>query len=395
MLLVDGEPVALDRHIYGGGKEEGEKFVFWSLASLAACRYVRWAPDVIHANDWHAAAAVSWIHHHRAQDPFWRGTATVFTIHNLAYAGAGAEEAWQAYGLPPAAGAGVADWARPLPLVGALTTADWLTTVSPTYAKQIALRDYGFGLDPILAARRDRLTGILNGIDPRVWNPATDRAIKARFNADSLEARRRNKQALLAELGFEARPETPLLAFIGRLEQQKGIDLALQALAMSLDLPWQAVVLGSGQAELEAMASAFEQGHAGRFRYRGLFDAELSRRIYASADIMLVPSRYEPCGLVQMIAMRYGCVPLVRRTGGLADTVRDAAGGSGTGFVFDEVSPDALAAALRRAIKIYGDGRAWLALQRRAARKDFGWDRSARQYAAVYRRALRARRLRS
>jgi starch synthase len=200
---------------------------------------------------------------------------------------------------------------------------------------------------------------------------------------------------LLAELGFEARPETPLLAFIGRLEQQKGIDLALQALAMSLDLPWQAVVLGSGQAELEAMASAFEQGHAGRFRYRGLFDAELSRRIYASADIMLVPSRYEPCGLVQMIAMRYGCVPLVRRTGGLADTVRDAAGGSGTGFVFDEVSPDALAAALRRAIKIYGDGRAWLALQRRAARKDFGWDRSARQYAAVYRRALRARRLRS
>ena len=394
VLLVDGEPVARDLQIYGGGKEEGEKFVFWSLAVLAACQEWRWKPDVVHAHDWHSAAAVSWIHGRRLDDPFWRSTATVFTIHNLAYAGAGHEEAWQAYGLPEASGPGVADWARRLPLVGALTTADWITTVSPTYAAQITTPEYGFGLDPILSKRRASLTGILNGIDPALWNPAADGALQVRFSAETLERRERNKIALQAELGFQARAETPLLAFIGRMEHQKGIDLALQALAMLLDLPWQAVVLGTGQAEFEAMASSFEQGHAGRFRYRGLFDPDLARRIYGSADMVLVPSRYEPCGLVQMIGMRYGCVPIVRATGGLRDTVRDHARGSGTGFTFDEPSPEALAAAIRRAMAAFNHRRAWRGLQRRAARKDFAWDRPARHYAAVYRRALRARGLR-
>ena len=390
-LLVDGEPVARDLQIYGGGKEEGEKFVFWSLAALAACQQLRWKPDVVHAHDWHSAAAIAWIHLHRDEDLFWRNTATVFTIHNLAYAGAGHEEAWQAYGLPAASGPAVAEWARLLPLVGAMTTADWITTVSPTYAAQITSPEYGFGLDPILAARRTRLSGILNGIDPALWNPAADRALQVRFSYETLERRAGNKRALQTELGFEARADTPLLAFIGRMEHQKGLDLALQALAMLLDLPWQAVVLGTGQAELEAMASSFEQGHGGRFRYRGLFDPDLSRRIYGSADMVLVPSRYEPCGLVQMIGMRYGCVPIVRATGGLRDSVRDHARGSGTGFAFDDPSPEAMADAIRRAIALHGDRRAWLGLQRRAARKDFSWDKPARRYAAVYRRALRAR----
>jgi starch synthase len=391
-LLVDGEPVARAGGIYTGGRREGEKFLFWCGGALTACRALGWAPDVVHAHDWHAAAAVAWLSEQRAQDPFWKNTATVMTIHNLGYAGAGAEEAWRDFGLPLALGPGVPDWARPLPLASALSRADAVTTVSPSYAQEITTLESGFGLDPILRGRSSRPVGILNGIDPGVWNPASDRALVARYTAESLERRVKNKASLLAGLGFERQEEAPLLSFIGRMEHQKGIDLLLQALATLLDMPWTAVILGTGQPELEAMASAFEQGHPGRLRFRGVYDEAFSRRLYASSDVILVPSRYEPCGLVQMIAMRYGAVPIVRATGGLRDTVRDYAAGAGTGFVFEQPSVEALAAAIRRAVELHRDPRAWRSLQGRGARRDFSWEKSARQYAAVYRQALRSHR---
>jgi len=389
--LVDGEPVARDRGIYGGGRLEGEKFLFWCLASLRACQTLGWAPDIVHAHDWHAAAAVAWLAENRRQDPFWTKTRTVLTIHNLGYGGAGAEDAWRDFGLAPAVGSSVPEWARRLPLASALSLADAVTTVSPSYAREITTLEFGFGLDPILRDRPARPVGILNGIDSDVWNPATDRALVARFNSESLDRRAKNKAALLGELGFERLDEAPLLAFIGRLEYQKGIDLVLQALATLLDTPWRVVVLGTGQPELEAMTSSFEQGHQGRLRFRGMFDETFSRRLYGSSDMVLVPSRYEPCGLVQMIAMRYGAVPIVRATGGLRDTVRDHAAGNGTGFVFEEPSVEGLAGAIRRAIDLHRDPRAWRTLQHRAARKDFSWDKSAKAYAAVYRRTMRAR----
>jgi starch synthase len=393
-LLIDGEPVARDRAIYGGGRLEGEKFIFWCLGALAACRALRWAPDVVHAHDWHAAAAVAWLAQQRARDPFWKDTATVLTIHNLGYAGAGNEDAWRDFGLPSVRGSSVPVWARSLPLASALSSADAVTTVSPSYAREITTAESGFGLEPILRGRTAGPVGILNGIDPDVWNPAVDRALVTRFTFESLERRAKNKASLLAELGFERQDEAPLLVFIGRLERQKGIDLALQALATMLDTPWRAVVLGTGQGEMEAMASSFEQGHPGRLRFRGVFDEALSRRLYGSSDIVLVPSRYEPCGLVQMIAMRYGAVPVVHAVGGLRDTVRDHASGTGTGFVFDEPSVEALAAAIRRAINLHRDPRAWRTLQRRAARTNFSWEKPAQAYAAVFRRTLRAHRAR-
>jgi len=390
--LVDGEPVARDRGIYGGGRLEGEKFLFWCLASLRACQTFGWAPDIVHAHDWHAAAAVAWLAENRRQDPFWTKTRTVLTIHNLGYGGAGAEDAWRDFGLPPARGSKVPGWARGLPLTSALSLADVVTTVSPSYAREITTPDFGFGLDPILRGRPAAPIGILNGIDPDVWDPATDRALAARFDVDSLDRRAKNKAALQAELGFESQAAAPLIAFIGRLSHQKGIDLALQALAITLDIPWRAVVLGTGDPELEAMTASFEEGHPGRLRFRGVFDEAFSRRLYGSADIVVVPSRYEPCGLVQMIAMRYGVVPVVRATGGLLDTVRDQAAGKGTGFVFEAPSADALAAAIRRAIDLHRDERAWRALQRRGARMDFSWEKSARAYAAAFRQTLRAQR---
>jgi starch synthase len=387
-LLIDGEPVARDRGVYGGGREEGEKFLFWCDSVLNACRDLRWAPDIVHANDWHAAAAIARLHALRDRDSFWSRTATVLTIHNLAYAGVDAVDAWRAYHLPVAEGSTVPEWARPLPLASAITHADSITTVSPSYAEEITTPELGFGLDPLLRARREPPVGILNGIDPAVWNPSSDRALPARFTAATVERREKNKTALLAELGFEGKGDVPLLAFIGRMESQKGIDLLLQALATLLELPWMAVVLGTGQPAMEAMTAAFEQGH-GRLRYRRDFDDPLGRRIYGAADLIVVPSRFEPCGLVQMISMRYGTVPIVHATGGLRDTVRDQRERGGTGFVFDEPSAHALAAALRRAMDFRKDARAWRGLQLRGMRQDFSWDRAARKYAAVYRQALR------
>lgn len=392
-LLVDGEPVARARGIYGGGRSEGEKFIFWSLGALRACQDLHWAPDVVHAHDWHAAAAVARVAEEHRRESFWSTTATVLTIHNLGYAGAGSEDAWRASGLPEAAGPEVPEWARGLPLASGLSRADAVTTVSPSYAREITTPEYGFGLDSLLRSRAPAPVGILNGIDPAVWNPATDRALAARFDAEDLEPKSRDKAALLAELGFEGQPETPLLSFIGRLEHHKGIDLLLQALATLLDEPWRAVVLGTGQPELEAMAASFEQGHPGRLRFRGAFDEPFSRRLYAASDMVVVPSRYEPCGLVQMIAMRYGAVPIVRAVGGLRDSVRDHSERAGTGIVFEEASAETLASAIRRGLDLYRSPRAWRALQRRAARSDFSWERSAARYAAVYRQVLRARRV--
>ena len=390
--LVDGEPVARDPGIYGGGRTEGEKFIFWSLAALAACQRRRWAPDVVHAHDWHAAAAVASVAQRRPDDPFWQKTAAVVTIHNLGYAGAGSESAWRDFGLPPAIGAAAPDWARPLPMASALTHADRVTTVSPTYAWEITTPESGFGLDPILRELPTPPAGILNGIDPELWNPATDRALSSRFTNRTLERRSKNKDSLFSELGFEPMDGAPLLSFIGRLDPQKGIDLLLQSLATLLDVPWRVVVLGTGQPELEAMATAFEQGHAGRMRFRGLYDEALARRLYASSDLVVVPSRYEPCGIVQMLAMRYGAVPIVRATGGLLDTVRDHGSRGGNGFVFKKPSAASLGAAIRRAIEVYREPRVWRSLQQRAARVDFSWDKAAGRYAAVYRQAVRARR---
>ena len=387
VMLVGGEPVTADPTVYSHGEPEADKFVFWCLATLAACEKMDWKPDIVHAHDWHAAAAVARVWQLRSSEPFWANTASVLTIHNLGYPGEGAEPVWQRYRLPAAEGRGVPPSRRHVPLIVGLAKADALTTVSPTYAREIQTKDFGFGLEGLLRARRSELTGILNGLDPRVWNPKTDASLHVRYDSETLERREENKRALLTELRLEDRGRIPLLGFIGRMESQKGIDLLLHGLARVLDIPWQAVLLGTGQPELEAMATVFERGHPGRIRVVNRFEPTLARRIYGSADMVLVPSRYEPCGLVQMIGMRYGCVPVVRATGGLKDSVRE--GPSGTGFVFEQTSASDLAQAMHRALAAFADEKPWRALQRRAAREDFAWDRSAAKYIDVYRRARR------
>ncbi|HEX7253334.1 MAG TPA: glycogen/starch synthase [Thermoanaerobaculia bacterium] len=393
--LVTGPPIPHTRTIYGAGiEEDGPKFIFFSLAALWACQSLDWKPDVVHAHDYHAGAAVLWLATSARYNDYFRSVASVFTIHNLPYAGQGAGRAMGLYQLSTPGGIFVLPEAYRDSLLGvALLTADWLSTVSPTYAHEIQTSEGGRGLESVLRARGDHLSGITNGIDVDLWNPATDSALASRYDAGSIDTREKNKAALQREAGLGAARRSPLAAVVSRIDaHQKGMDIAAAALPAWLASGGQFVLLGTGDPTLEQQFARLELAFPGRASVRLRFDAAYARRIYAGADLLLVPSRYEPCGLTQMIGMRYGAVPVARRTGGLADTVVDAGDPGGTGLMFDEPRPEALADALARAARVYADAGAWRELVRRGMAKDFSWKRSAREYARLYEQAVRQRR---
>ena len=385
LWLIDGPPIAEQQSVYSEPAQDAPRFLFFVRAALEACRSLGWSPDVVHANDWHTAPAASALAVLRRTDPFWTSAGSLVTIHNLPYLGVGGESAVRSYGWAREQDARLPEWAWAVPLAVGLSAADRLSTVSPTYAEEIQTPEFGSGLHEFIRARTEDLTGILNGIDTTRWDPETDQALAAPFSSENLAPRRRNKSALRKELGLPDPPRTPLVAMITRLDPQKGVDLALRALPEHLDQPWDFVLLGAGLPALERAANAFAAEHEDRVRVRIGFDPILAQRTYASADLILIPSRYEPCGVAQMIAMRYGCLPLVRATGGLKDTVTDAAGRAGTGFVFGPAEPAALSETLGRALKEFPFRKRWLAHQRRAMAKDFSWGRSARAYRDLYR----------
>jgi starch synthase len=393
VFLVTGPPIPKDGRIYGSGiAEDAPKFVFFSLAALFSCEALGWKPDVLHANDWHTGAAVQWLATRGRENGFFRSVASVMTIHNLLYRGEGSGRALAEYGVPVTEIArALPDWLRDSPLGLALLSADMLSTVSPTYAHEILTPFFGEGLDGVLRARQDRLAGIVNGLDLDVWDPATDESLAARFDAGSPRRRAPNKKALQGQAHLAEEPRAPLLSVVSRLDSQKGLDMALPAVKRWLAAGGQFVLLGTGQRSLEHDYAMIERDHPGRAAARFRFDPVFARRIYAGADMVLIPSRYEPCGLTQMISMRYGAVPVARRTGGLADTVTDAGDPGGTGFLFDEFSSWALGDALDRALSVYAHPRQWAEIQGRGMRSDFSWTRSAAQYVALYERALALR----
>jgi starch synthase len=386
VYLVTGPPIPKDGRIYGAGiGEDAPKFIFFSLAALFSCQALGWKPDVLHANDWHTGTAVEWLATEGRRSDFFRSVASVMSIHNLRYRGEGAGRFLVEYRVPMTEAARVLpDWLRDSPLALGLLGADMLSTVSPTYAREILTPAFGEGLDGLLRARQDRLRGIVNGIDMTLWNPATDEALAATFAEGSLEKRAANKKALQEEARLAAEPRAPLLAVVSRLDAQKGFEIAVPAIRRWLAAGGQFVLLGTGQSSLENDFAAIERDHPGRASARLRFDPLFARKIYAGADMVLIPSRYEPCGLTQMIAMRYGAVPVARRTGGLADTVRDAGDPDGNGFLFDEFSSWALGEALDRALRVYAQPLLWAEIQRRGMRSDFSWSRSAAQYVSLY-----------
>lgn len=387
---IDGEPIRSMDGIYSHAAQEAEKYVFWALAALESLPALGWTPDLIHANDWQAAAAVLRLHRQRTEGGARRPKRSLFTLHNLPFMGAGSETALAAYGLSPSQDLRLPDWARNQPLPMAVSEADWLSTVSPTYAQEIQDGGAGHGLEGILTARRDRLAGILNGIDLERWNPAADADLAVPFDSGSVARRLENRSALLAELGWPTDSGGPLLGMVGRLDRQKGVDLVFEALDQLGQLPWQFVLLGSGDPVLEAVARRYAEDHPDRVMAVLRFDGRLARRIYAGVDMILVPSRYEPCGLAQLIGMRYGAVPVVRDVGGLHDSVEAFDGeAGGTGFRFDTLAPEALAGTLRDAIAVWHDKPAWAGLQSRAMLADHSWPGQAEVYKSLYESILK------
>jgi starch synthase len=348
-----------------------------------------WRPKILHCNDWQTGLAPAYL---RFAAPPAERRATLFTIHNLAYAGAWPREWVTRLGLPAESfsSEGIEFHGRISFLKAALYYADAITTVSPTYAREIQSEALGFGLDGLLRWRRDVLSGILNGIDTEEWDPATDPLLPRRYDTRTLDAKNENKRALQQSLGLAPEPEIPLLGAVSRLVPQKGLDLLADIAGAIAGLPAQLAVLGSGDGDLERRFLQLAARNPRRIAVRIGFDNTLAHLIEAGADAFLMPSRFEPCGMNQMYSQRYGTPPVVRATGGLVDSVVDCnretvASGMATGFVFDEPEAAAFLAAIRRAIDTYRNRDAWREVQRNGMAKDFGWGRAARQYAEIYR----------
>ncbi len=393
-LLWDGAYFSPREKVYGFN-DDPQRFMFFSRSVLAALRVLDWKPDVIHANDWHTGPIVAWLDTAGRADPFYASIATLFTIHNLAYQGEVGRLILTFGGMEflphlPYERPGRVNW-----MAQAIAHADLINTISPSYAREILIPERGNGLEGLLQSRRERLFGVLNGLDVELWDPARDTALPQNYTVETVGLRLVNKAALQRELALPVRDDVPLLGIVSRLDEMKGLDLVLQGFdALAQQYEFQLVILGTGDPALEEQFRALQQRYTDRVRAVIRFDDRLARLIYGGADIYLMPSRFEPCGLSQMIAMRYGALPVVRATGGLLDTVKDvdAEPQRGTGFVFEEATPQALNAALARAFRAYRDGARWTELQKRAMAGDFSWANSARTYGDLYQRALIAHR---
>ncbi len=366
-----------------GYADDVRRFVRFCRAVPAVAARVGFVPDVVHAHDWHAGLLPVLLERAWHLPDGFPGRPSVATVHNVQY-----------QGVAPLAH--VLHWARlPLDLIGshlehaeeanvlraAVGFADLVTTVSPSYAEELSDPAYGFGLETTFAALGRRLVGILNGIDTRLWDPATDPHLAERYDVADAKGKAACRAALLSELALD--DGGPVLGVVSRLADQKGIDLLLAALPELLEQGWRLALLGRGDADLERQAEAAEAAAPGRVAFRAVHDEGLAHRIYAGSDALAVPSRFEPCGLSQMIAQRYGTLPIVRATGGLRDTVTHGR----DGFVFDEASAEALAGATLTARSVWG-GAAWRAMQRRAMAPDRSWRASARAYIARYREVM-------
>jgi len=380
-------------------RDNCERFVFFSRAVLALAQQIRLRPDVVHANDWQTGLIPALLAvEGRARDTF-ETTASVFTIHNMAFRGLFWHWDMLLTGL---------DWKyfnwRQMEFYNQLCLlktgiafADALTTVSPTYARETQTPEFGYGLDGLLRSRRDDFAGILNGVDTKIWNPQTDSALPGNYSiVDVEEGKRACKRQLQLEFGLPQREDVPLLAVVSRLTDQKGLDLIMQGSEALLSRDLQLCVLGSGEAKYQDGLKELAQRAPDKIAIRIGFDEALAHRIEAGADIFLMPSQFEPCGLNQMYSLLYGTLPLVRAVGGLADSVVDAsadniAHGTATGFSFTRYSADELLNTIDRALALFADKKEWLRIVRSGMNQDWSWRRSALQYIRVYERAVAKR----
>lgn len=366
----------------------------WTAAQLAGGALdPQWSPQVVHVHDWHAALACAYLRAHPAAE-----VRSVYTVHNLAYQGLFplADHALLGLGSAFLSADGLEYHGQLSFMKAGLQFADRVTTVSPGYAREIATPEFGQGLDGVIRARNGAMLGIINGIDEEVWAPGCDAALAAPYGPGWMAGKATCKTALQREAGLERTDDRPLLVVVSRLSQQKGLDLVLEALPALLEQGVQLVVQGSGEPALERAFQEAARLHPGRVAAFIGYDESRAHRLFSGADALLMPSRFEPCGLAQLYAMRYGALPVVRRVGGLADTVVDADDealktGHATGFVFDDASPGALAAAVGRLVRHYREESSWASLQRSAMAQDFSWRGPAGRYLSLYEELLAAR----
>jgi starch synthase len=394
VYLVDCPEVFSVPALYTAAPDEYRRYLLFTHAAFLSCQRMGFAPQIMHANDWHTAVAPLWLKSVYRWDKLFTATRSVFTIHNLAYQGI----------LGPAEAPEVLAGAGPellhqddlkagrinLMRLG-LVYADLLTTVSPTYAREIQTPAYGEGLDDTLRARSGALVGILNGVDYEEWDPRNDARLPRRYGANQLGVKAALKQEFSGRMGLQGAERRPLIGMITRLATQKGVDLLFNTLpALLAARDFNLVVLGTGEAQYEAFFTALAQQHAGRVAFHRGYSDELAHWIEAASDMFLMPSRYEPCGLNQMYSLRYGTVPIVRRTGGLADSVQqfDAASGLGTGIVFNDYNEQAVSWAIGAALDLYQHKGAWRRLVQNGMAQDFSWNRQVQQYVAAYERLV-------
>ncbi len=388
-------PALYDRpQLYGNGADEHLRFILLTRAALEACQRVQFAPDIVHCHDWHGAFAPLFLRTVYAWDALFHATRSILTIHNLGYQGDFTASQVADLGLGTAAGllhqADLRD-GRINALRHGILYADLVTTVSPTYASEIRTPEQGMGLDADLRARGVAVKGILNGVDYVEWNPAADRYVPHPFSVDAPQGKRAAKAALLTRLGLIGSSRTPLMGLISRLVWQKGIDLIAETLPAILQQRAGCIVaLGSGEAQYEEALTELARAFPGRVAFHRGYSEELAHWIEAASDVFLMPSRYEPCGLNQMYSLRYGTVPVVHRTGGLADSVVqfDADTGEGTGILFDHADAGGVRWAVDRALDLHAEPELWARLQRNGMLADFSSERQGADYVAAYHELL-------
>jgi starch synthase len=368
--------------------DDARKYIFFSLACLELIKVLNWAPDIIHANDWHTAISVYELSQRKKEDKFYRSIRSLLTIHNLPYVGEGSQPVLSEYRLSPLRSKLFPSWAKFLPLSMGLKTADEIVAVSPTYAEELKENEFGNGFVQFFMENTFKTTGILNGINTSLWDPQSDHYLNQNYSTKNLEDRNLNKLKILEEFGFEKKLDKPLLILISRLTTQKGIDILLQGLPAVLDDDWSAIFLGRGQPEIEKALKELESKIHDRFKVILEFNNPLAHRLYASGDILLMPSLYEPCGLSQLIAMHYGCIPVARCVGGLKDSIITKPAALRTGYLFEKADVPSFSQILRKALSDFGDAKKWELIQKRAMSVDFSWNKSAGLYVDLYRTML-------
>lgn len=387
--LVDNQYYFKRDTIYGH-YDDAERFAFFSRAVLEIIPYIDFKPDIIHCNDWQTALTPVYYSAMYANSPGYENIKTIFTIHNIQYQGVYGKELLEDVLGIPADKASLLEYDGCINFMkGAIECADKVTTVSPSYADEILDPWYSHGLDSILNERRYKLRGILNGIDTVGYDPATDKCIKANFSADDVSGKKIDKEELQKEMGLPVKPGVPVIGMVTRLVSHKGLDLVkgiLDELLATSEM--QLVVLGSGDYEYESYFRWIAEKYPDKVGLRIGFVPELARKIYAGADMFLMPSKSEPCGLSQMVALRYGTVPIVRETGGLRDSITDCGDGKGNGFTFKSYNAHDMLDAIRRALTLYYNGD-WNELVLRALNCDFSWGRSANAYIRLYKETLK------